>query len=282
VSLAAALALGTTPVAAQDVAPLPGTPSVGSLRGAIARLADTATVVDAQIEQPTGPPPTPRHTGIRATLVNIVHDIGHLPSTENLFWVAVGGGVAGAFHPFDQRVNRRLTGNDTADKIFAPGKYLGQTYTLVGTAFTVYAVGRLRDQPKVSHTGMDLVRALAVDELMTESLKHLTHRERPDGSDFNSFPSGHASTTFAFATALERHLGWRNAVPAYILSSYVAASRLHDNRHYLSDVAFGAAVGIIAGRTVTRHGSSSYTLEMTPTPGGAAILVSVAAGPHSR
>jgi membrane-associated phospholipid phosphatase len=120
---------------------------------------------------------------------------------------------------------------------------------------------------------MDLVRALAVDEILTETIKHSTHRERPDGSDFRSFPSGHASTTFAFATALERHLGWRNAVPAYVFSSYVAASRLHDNRHYLSDVMFGAAVGIIAGRTVTRHGSSDYTLMVVPVPGGTSVML---------
>jgi membrane-associated phospholipid phosphatase len=69
-----------------------------------------------------------------------------------------------------------------------------------------------------------------------------------------AFPSGHAADTFAFATALERHLGWKGAVPAYIFASYVAISRLPDNRHYLSDMVFGATVGIIAGRTVTRHG----------------------------
>ena len=39
------------------------------------------------------------------------------------------------------------------------------------------------------------------------------------------------------------------------IASYVATSRLHDNRHYLSDVVFGAAVGSIAGRTVVHHAS---------------------------
>jgi hypothetical protein len=33
-----------------------------------------------------------------------------------------------------------------------------------------------------------------------------------------------------------------------------AASRLHENKHYVSNVIFGAAVGSIACRTVTRHG----------------------------
>src|SRR5204862_1895378 len=128
---------------------------------------------------------------------------------------------------------------------------LGDLGTLLGSATAVYIVGRAKDQPKVSHLGMDLIQALAVSEGLTQALKYTTRRERPDGSGRTSFPSGHAADTFAFATALERHLGWRYAAPAYVLASYVAISRLPANRHWLSDTVFGAAVGIIAGRTVT-------------------------------
>ena len=63
---------------------------------------------------------------------------------------------------------------------------------------------RAKDQPWVSHVGMDLIEALAVSELMTQTVKHIANRERPDQSDDTSFPSGHAADTFAFATALER------------------------------------------------------------------------------
>ena len=83
-------------------------------------------------------------------------------------------------------------------------------------------------------------------------------RERPDGSGANSFPSGHAADTMAFATALERHFNWKFYMPAYAAATYVAISRLHDNRHFASDVAAGAAVGIIAGRTVTRTGHRPF------------------------
>jgi hypothetical protein len=44
--------------------------------------------------------------------------------------------------------------------------------------------------------------------------------------------------------------GWR---PATVVAGYVATARLHDNRQYLSDVIFGAAMGIAAQRTVTLH-----------------------------
>jgi membrane-associated phospholipid phosphatase len=202
---------------------------------------------------------------------DLVADVQHLPSKENLFWAGVGGGLALAVHPADDSVNEALVGNDFAENFFKAGEILGELPTLLGAAGTVYFIGRLKDQPKVSHVGMDLIQALAISEGLTQALKYTTRRERPDGSGRNSFPSGHASGTFAFATALERHLGWKGAVPAYIFSSYVAVSRLPDNRHWLSDVVFGASVGIIAGRTVTRHGPE-FPVAVAVLPGGAAII----------
>ncbi len=224
------------------------------------------------IQQPAGPPPTPRHTGIKAMLKGLVIDLKYLPSRENLFWAGVSGGLALAVHPLDDDLNRKLVGNSTAENIFKAGEVLGEMGTLLGSATAVYAVGRLKDQPRVSHVGMDLIQSLAIAEGLTETLKYATRRERPDLSGRNSFPSGHAADTFAFATALERHLGWRYAVPAYVFSSYVAISRLPANRHWLSDAVFGAAVGIIAGRTVTSHQAHPFPVAVTHVPGGAAVL----------
>jgi membrane-associated phospholipid phosphatase len=223
------------------------------------------------IGQPAGPPPTPRHTGVKAMMKDLVSDVAHLPSTENLFWAGVGGGLALAVHPADDNVNESLVNSDFAKDFFVLGKYLGALYTLLPAAVTVYTVGRAKDQPKVSHVGMDLIQSLLVSEALVQTLKFATQRERPDGSDHHSFPSGHAADTFAFATALERHLGWKGAVPAYIFSSYVAISRLPDNKHWLSDAVFGASVGIIAGRTVTRHGRD-FPVTVIAVPGGGAIM----------
>lgn len=199
------------------------------------------------------------------------NDFTNLPSKENLFWASLGGGLALAAHPADESVNESMINSDFAHNFFKFGSYLGQLYTLLPAAIAVYSVGRAKDEPKVSHMGMDLLRSLAVSEALVNALKYTTRRERPDGSGKNSFPSGHAADTFAFATALERHLGWKGAVPAYIFSSYVAMSRLPDNRHWLSDVVFGSSVGIIAGRTVTRHGRE-FPIAVTSVPGGAAIV----------
>lgn len=264
-----------SPLLAQDVDGNPDSapPVEPSPSGIVQQASSVAASVqlDQVVTQPQGPPPTPRHTGLRPFLRDLAGDVTHLPSKENLFWAGIGGGLALSAHPFDDNVNQTMVGSTLAGNFFKPGRVVGQLATMFGAAGIVWGVGRVSDQPKVSHVGMDLLEALIVSEGMVQGLKYATRRERPDHSSRNSFPSGHASDTFAFATALERHLGWRGAVPAYIISSYVAMSRLPANRHWLSDVVFGSSVGIIAGRTVTRHGRK-YPFEVVAVPGGAAIV----------
>src|SRR5437764_15236506 len=208
------------------------------------------------IQQPAGPPPTPRHTGIKAMVKGLIVDFKYLPSRENLLWTGIGGGLALAVHPVDDNVNRGLVGSDVADKVFKPGEILGELGTLLGSASVVYAVGRLKDEPRVSHVGMDLIQSLAMSEVLTQTLKYTTRRERPDHSGRNSFPSGHAADTFAFATALERHLGWRYAVPAYTSASNVAISRLRANRHWFIDPAYGGEAECMAGGTVASRAAT--------------------------
>jgi hypothetical protein len=219
-------------------------------------------------------PPTPPHTGIHALLDGLQLDIRHLPSKPNLYLAVLGGGMALALHPFDQSFNVHLRSHyDVINDVFSPAKYFGDTPEQMALSIGTYATGRILHKPKVSHLGMDLLRAQAISELLVEPLKFATRRQRPNGSNFRSFPSGHAAVTFAAATVIERHLGWRKAALGYAVASYVAASRLHDNVHFLSDVAFGAAVGSIAGRTVTEHGREVWTLAPAFVPGGTAIVV---------
>src|SRR2546429_4278322 len=60
------------------------------------------------VQQPAGPPPTPRHTGIKALVKGLVTNFKYLPSRENLFWAGVGEGLALAVHPLNDNVNRGL------------------------------------------------------------------------------------------------------------------------------------------------------------------------------
>ena len=255
------------PVALHAQVPTPDLPT--RFESDLVATAASASVV----AQPAGPIPTPEHTGLKALVLDFFDDIKHLPASENFWWAMAGGAGALAVHPADQQVTPYFVNASWAHDVFAFGAFLGNTAPLLAISGTVYVGGRWRHNGKVAHLGMDLLQALALNNMTVQPLKYATRRERPDGSGPTSFPSGHASDTFAVATALERHLGWKGAVPAYAFSSYVAMSRLHDNRHYLSDVVFGATVGIIAGRTVTRHGRE-YPVTVNAIPGGAVIVYS--------
>jgi membrane-associated phospholipid phosphatase len=106
---------------------------------------------------------------------------------------------------------------------------------------------------------------------ITAAVKLSVRRGRPDGTEF-SFPSGHSSVSFASATVLHRHFGWKVGAPAYAVATYVAASRIQEKRHFLSDVVFGAAVGIAAGRTVTiGRGDTRFALAPMASAGGAGV-----------
>ena len=55
--------------------------------------------------------------------------------------------------------------------------------------------GDLGEDIKVAHLGMDLLQAQILTEFLIEPIKFASHRLRPDGSDYQSFPSGYAAVT---------------------------------------------------------------------------------------
>lgn len=80
------------------------------------------------------------------------------------------------------------------------------------------------------------------------ALKSITHIQRPDGTTYDSFPSGHTATAFVAAEFM--HQEFKNTAPLLSYSGYVAASatgalRMLNNRHYFTDVLTGAGIGIL-------------------------------------
>ncbi|TGE15789.1 phosphatase PAP2 family protein [Hymenobacter elongatus] len=80
-------------------------------------------------------------------------------------------------------------------------------------------------------------------------IKKTGNTERPDGSASNSFPSGHTATAFMGAEFLFQE--YKDVSIWYGISGYAVASgtgffRMYNNRHWLSDVAAGAGIGIFS------------------------------------
>ena len=248
------------------------------------QLPDVAPAQNDQVH------PAPAHTGWAALGRDLWGDFKAFPRRQST-WVILGIGAGGALlvHPIDDDVNAHLVGKTGLSRIWAPGKYLGAAYTQAGVALGLYAIGRYvvppdSDQPAVdgasprtnkwSHMGFDLLRAQIISQTVVQATKFAVRRDRPTGACC-SFPSGHAAAAWAAATVVERHFGYRMALPTIVIASYVATSRLHENVHFLSDVVMGSAIGTATGWTVVgRHGRSSYAITPMPVRGGLAMQFS--------
>lgn len=227
-----------------------------------------ASVVSDTLGSAPGPPQLDRLPTFGSLFRDLGDDFRRLPSREAGVVLGVGGGLSLAVRHEDADVTRRAAASQALDTAFEPGAVLGGGFVQFGAAFATFALGRAQHSPRVSLLGADLVRAQIVDAALTQTLKFAVDRQRPDGGRY-SFPSGHSSGSFATATVLQRHFGWKVGIPAYGLAAYIAGSRLQENKHYLSDVVFGAAVGIVSGRAVTvGRGKSRFAMTPFAAPGG--------------
>jgi hypothetical protein len=202
-------------------------------------------------------------------LKGTLHSIAHVPDKTSLAILSLGAAGALGAHAADSRV-RESFHSSSLDRALKPGATIGGMPFQVSSSAVLMALGTATHHPCLASLGSELLQAQVIGAAWTAGLKQAVQRDRPEGKGL-SFPSGHTATAFASATVLQRRFGWKVGIPAYGVASYVAASRVEMHRHYLSDVAFGAALGIVAGRTVgIGHG---HELMVTPlaTPHGGGI-----------
>lgn len=234
-------------------------------------LVSTASA-HAQTPEPATPSNTPMPS-FRRLFTDLPADVQRLPTTGNVLWLGSTGLLALAVHPQDDTITQHAFGSLGLEKALDGGASIGSGLVQGGAALGTYLAGRLSHRPAVAILGADLVRAQIINTALTQGIKVAVDRTRPDGARF-SFPSGHSSSAFATATVLQRHFGWKAGIPAYALASYVASSRLTENRHFLSDVVFGAGIGIVSGRSVTfGRGSERFAIAPTLLHGGVGVNV---------
>jgi hypothetical protein len=171
----------------------------------------------------------------------------------------IGGAVTGGVHFLD----------DNLKDLANPDHGFGETLETAGgpiisgsLVLGLFAAGRLAHGERFRAMTYDMFGAALVTLAYTSLLKAAVGRERPNGEDRNSFPSGHTSNAFTLATVAERHYGWKLGAPAYVAAALVGASRLQRDKHHLTDVLAGATVGLIVGRAVVRMNGK-------PVPGSA-------------
>lgn len=89
--------------------------------------------------------------------------------------------------------------------------------------------------------------------LLVYPMKIIVSRERPNGSNNRSFPSGHATRAFVSAEFLHQEFGHLSpwvSIAGYTTAGATAYLRLYQNEHWLSDVLAGAAIGMASTKLV--------------------------------
>lgn len=193
---------------------------------------------------------------------------------------AVGAALVGAVYASDQSLydvvqrNRSRATDDFAKVVtpFGGNRALQASVLLIGT-------GLLSRNTALRDAGIDSLESeLWAAGVVTPFIKQAAGRSRPiqdEGArsfhsfsgDHQSFPSGHATNAFAFATAVAGHYdGWLVPTIVYTIASSVAFSRVNDRAHFPSDVVAGALIGHAVARSVVyRHRNTQrYAMSITP------------------
>jgi membrane-associated phospholipid phosphatase len=124
-------------------------------------------------------------------------------------------------------------------------------FILFAPVVMTYGLNMLGDEGKNRFGDRTALLGLsaAFMSISTFPLKHFSHRLRPDGSDKQSFPSGHTAAAFALAEFMAQEYGDKSPVYTIVGYSFATATgvlRIYNNAHWFSDVVAGAGFGILS------------------------------------
>lgn len=215
------------------------------------------------------PPPAPAlerpasGDGRRTTsrfLSNLGRNTVGMFSRDNLAPIAIGGAATGVGAVFDDDAHRYFGQERRAKWLGDFAAQLGSPYVLTPIAGALFGLGRLsHDHRRFRDGTYDIAQVFLITAAYTTAIKYPAHRLRPDRSNRLSFPSGHTSNAFAWATVAAHHYGPWFGVPAYAFAGLIGIGRMERNAHYLGDVLGGATLGYLVGRTVVRRDAEPRT-----------------------
>jgi len=175
-------------------------------------------------------------------------------------------GVTGGLMAVDEGIrnfadNRNSTSQKIAD-IFNPLGAEGAVILLGG----MYLGGYVTHNEKLKRIAILGGESAIISGMIVLTFKILLGRNRPytDNGAFaysspslsgrnHSFPSGHTSTAFSIASCIADEC--ENPlidILAYGVATTVGLARIHDDKHWSSDVFVGALVGTLVGKTLVR------------------------------
>ncbi len=231
-------------------------------------------------------------------LKNIITDTGYMLTSpwrwDKSDWITASmvAGTTGLFFILDDELREdfkegRSSTTDDISSVFEPFGNSAVTFPIM-VGFYLY--GNIWENEKIERTALLATESFLVTSLFTGAIKLMMGRTRPfdgvsadefDGPSTgnNAFPSGHTSTAFAIATVVTNeyeHVPLAAPI-SYSLATLTGLSRLNDQKHWASDVFFGAVLGYFTSKTILKLHSNKKGRHFTIYPqtdyrGGGLVL----------
>jgi membrane-associated phospholipid phosphatase len=221
------------------------------------------------VEGPTGGGAVVQPSGSRVwaawqeSLVTARRRAAEPPSRRAVEWyhLAAGLGVVALASTVDEQTRDELQAHRTSGKDDVAGVFrqMGEPEIYGTIGLGTLAVGVISGNDRITRAGGRISSGLLIAAATTTFLKEAVGRGRPSHfkdqyrfrpiSGRDSWPSGHATMAFALAASVSDEIrSTPVTITLYSAATLTGWSRMNDNRHWLSDVLAGAAVGITSAK----------------------------------
>ena len=140
----------------------------------------------------------------------------------------------------------------------------GNPATHFAVAGAAYLVSLHQGDTKTYEVSKTMLSALSITGIYTVGLKAAVRTDSPNGDHFG-WPSGHTSSSVAFATVAWEAYGPLVGVPLMGFAAYVGYERIDARNHDFSDVISGALIGFAVGHAVSRnHQAQIFGMTVVP------------------
>lgn len=206
---------------------------------------------------------------------------------ESSDWLKAGifVGITAGLYTQDDNIRKWIQKNrsKTTDRISDFARPFGEGIYTVPAIGLLYIYGDISGNKKASQTALMSLESFVITGIFTQAIKFTAHRHRPPDSskkwdgpslslDNLSFPSGHTSSAFSIASVIASTYKDKPLIPilSYGVATLTGLSRINDDKHWASDVFFGAGLGYFIGNAVVNlHTRNSGRLSVIPTIGNA-------------
>lgn len=214
--------------------------------------------------------------------VSIVKNAG----AKQLISIGTAGISLAYLSSFDEPTSESIQQHYRNSRVLGITNTFGSKMIILPASAALFGSSLLTKNTKFQDAAFTSLQSVLMTSLTVGAGKFLFARERPyknDGAyDFDfvsagqtSFPSGHTARAFSFVTPWVMYYPSPMTYALFALPAGTAIARIAEGKHWLSDVAAGAAIGVSMGYYLSKRHLGTQNIQVTPSIGTNLAAVSI-------